>query len=724
MAAGDDDALITAVLLSDRARGMLAEQHIPLRAAREALGQDLDLADQLAGGRAGFLRDPSFEGVIVSRLADEYPRPGALDHVRLAAGFAAVFGYHLLLVRAWPNLPWWSALVGVAGYLAVLAIACLAGSRWVEPLHGLLTRVVTLPVDDLWRVHAAERIVWPALLRYLEATRTPPDSTEFTYRAIQDLYTDSPTAPPVLTAAVDRLRTAVTRSETGAIALAGHRGAGKSTAIRLVATGVLGDPARPPLAAIASAPARYEARDFVLYLHALLCKEVITRTHGTERPQRWATFTRLVAPVRRRERLAHLLRRLLGHLAALTVTLLLGSWAWGRSPVRFVTDPPPLTGDLTGWRVAVLVLAGLVALAIVANLVAFGIRVARGARPVPKAADPRLRELRAVAGQQLRRIRFLQTYTTGWSGKLALPLQGEAGWTRSAQTAEQQLSYPEVVDEFRAFAEYAAGVLRAAGVTDGVVIAVDELDKIADPQKAQELVNDIKGVFDVPGCLFLVSVSDDAVVSFERRGIPARDAFDSAFSEMVRLDNFTPEDSRAWISRRVPGLPEQFGCLCHCLSGGLPRDLRRTVVELLDIPAGQTLSAVAALLVQRELERKAHAFTGAARGAEPSPERSSLIADLVAIPATEGPGELRALGAKISSGPGLPDLRAQAAAYLLFCATILELFTGDLTLDRLHRVPGGEPQLLALARQQMAFDPRVAMDLVARFRAARGLAVE
>ncbi|WP_431905381.1 P-loop NTPase fold protein [Amycolatopsis thermoflava] len=713
-----DDELIAGVLFGDDARDLLAEERIPLREAHETLSADPELRERLTSGRATFLRDPAFEGVITSRLPEH-----RLVDLRLAAAFAVVFGYHLLLVQAWPRLPWGFAAFAVAAYLAVLAIACRIGYRWIAPLRGLFRRVGALPVEDLWRVYAVEQIVWPALVRYVEEKRTPPDSTEFTYRAVDGLYRESPSATPVITGAGERLRTAVARSETGAIALAGHRGVGKTTAIRFVAGGVLGDPDRPPLAVVASAPARYDARDFVLYLHALLCKEVITRTHGAGQPHRWATFARLAAPVRRRERAVHVVRSLLAHLVAIAVPVLLGAWAWGRPPLEFVTDPPPLFRDLTGWRIAVLVLAGLVALAVVADLGAFAWRAVRGLRPV-RPADPRLRELRAVAGQQLRRIRFLQTYTTGWSGKLTLPLKSEAGWTRSTQSAEQQLSYPEVVDEFRAFAEHAAEVLRSTGVTERVVIAIDELDKIAEPEKAQELINDIKGVFDVPGCLFLVSVSDDAIVSFERRGIPARDAFDSAFSEMVRLDNFTPDDTRNWISRRVLGLPEQFVCLCHCLSGGLPRDLRRTVVELLDVPAGQPLSAVVEVLVRRELDRKAHAFTGAARGIEPSPERSGLIADLVSIPTVRGPGELRALATKIDSGDGLAALRTQAAAYLLFSATILEVFTDDLTRDRLYGVPGGEPQLLALARQQMAFDPRVSMDLLASFRAARGLAVE
>lgn len=64
-----------------------------------------------------------------------------------------------------------------------------------------------------------------------------------------------------------------------------------------------------------------------------------------------------------------------------------------------------------------------------------------------------------------------------------------------------------------------AGVPRAGGVRlrpgpGGVaLVAVDELDKIESAELAQQLLNEIKGVFGVDGTRFLVSVSDDALGS-------------------------------------------------------------------------------------------------------------------------------------------------------------------------------------------------------------------
>ncbi|MGP4014853.1 P-loop NTPase fold protein [Saccharopolyspora sp. 5N708] len=730
----------------------LAAEHITAEDAMAVLRSDTELIEKLklAAGQAAFW-GPGVPDTTRTFVVDPYERISnltAADFAWLVLAFGSQLGYQMLLNQVWPNLPGMVVALRVVGYIAVLLLVIRMAYRHVRPLRQLLDRVVDRAFEtpdefpaELWRVHALDEVVRPAVAEFIANKRKPHYSTMLSFRAVQDLDVDAPAGSPVITNAAARLRASVARSRTGAIALAGHRGVGKTTAIRYVAAGVLGDPDQtPPLAVIASAPARYDARDFVLYLHALLCREVITRTRhepATKREfDRWSAFTRMAFPVLRRERTLGAVRSLLARGLVVIAITLLGSWAWGRSPVAFVSELPTIFADLNGWRIAVLVLAGLVGLKLALDIVGLVLRTARDGvvgviQILRKPRNPLLLELRAVAGKQLRRIRFLQTYTTGWSGKLTLPLKSEAGWSRSNQSAEQQLTYPEAVDEFRRFAEYAVERLRQAEVNERLVIAIDELDKIAEPEKAQELINDIKGIFDVPGCLFLVSVSDDAIIAFERRGIPARDAFDSAFSEMIRMDNFTLDDTRNWIRPRIIGLPEQFIVLCHCLSGGLPRDLRRCVIELLDLAAADrssgaepTLSAVVWDLVRLELDRKAHAFTGAARNLDSSPERTSLIFDLVALPSLAEHAELGGLAARVQPGEGddpVTALRRQVATYVLFCATICEVFTDELTEERLHSVLDGEPELLALARQQMAFDPGVSWDLLEKFRAARRL---
>ena len=127
------------------------------------------------------------------------------------------------------------------------------------------------------------------------------------------------------------------------------------------------------------------------------------------------------------------------------------------------------------------------------------------------------------------------------------------------------------------------------------------LDKIADGNQAIELINGLKDLFHIRNTHFLVSVSQDALISFALRGVPVRDVFDSSFDQVVRLKPFTPADSTELLSRRVIRFPIAAALLCHVVSGGLPRELIRTArscVELrralADPPCGRSRRATGA----------------------------------------------------------------------------------------------------------------------------------
>jgi hypothetical protein len=185
----------------------------------------------------------------------------------------------------------------------------------------------------------------------------------------------------------------------------------------------------------------------------------------------------------------------------------------------------------------------------------------------------------AAAHKHLARVRYLQTFTSGWSGSLNLPGGSSSGqYARSIARAEQPLSYPEIVDEFRSFArDVAAGMHSHDGK---VFIGVDELDKIGSAEQAERFLNEIKGIFGIPHLYFMVSVSDDALTAFERRGLPLRDAFDSSFDEIIHVGPLSYLESRRLLYRRVIGLSEPYVALCHCLAGGLARDVIRAARQV------------------------------------------------------------------------------------------------------------------------------------------------
>ncbi|MFJ4098058.1 hypothetical protein [Amycolatopsis japonica] len=640
---------------------------------------------------------------------------------------ALLVGYLRILQLTWSSMPLPFQFVGVLGLGAVIGMAVLVIGRripglfvtegWQRTEEWAHPEMVGL--GDRWEF-ALREIVLPALRDQLRDHRRIRSGLELVFEepdASAELE-----AGLVRTAAVKRLRRIVDRADSVAVALAGHRGTGKTTSIRSLEQGLLSRSDRAaPLVVVASAPAAYEARDFVLHLHALLCKAVLRKISNGSRT--------VSGRLRRRRMLGRSLRKALAFLvfwgvAASAVWLLWGGTPWhdvwtlaldvvnGR-----VTPGQVWTGQSTA-KLLALGVVSLFLLRLVFGVVAAGAAVVR--LLIARRRDIRLAGFRRLTEQQLDRIRFLQTYTTGWSGKLSMPLKGEAGRTWSTQRAEQQLTHPEVVDKFREFAEEAARRLDVERVAGRVVIAIDELDKIGEPDKAHQFINDVKGVFDVPGCLFFVSVSDDAVLGFEQRGLGVRDAFDSAFSEMVRLEPFTLDESRLWIALRLRGISEQFCYLAHCLSGGLPRDLKRCATEMVDLANEvyqPSLEIVARSLVTGELAGKARAFIATAATLDRSPELVALTTELLGIPGTEEPEALAAIAERLvadgdTDAAAISDLRWHSGCFVLFCATVLEVFddtlTGDRLTPRLHR--------LAVVRQRMAMHPKQAWDDLVKFR--------
>ncbi len=325
-------------------------------------------------------------------------------------------------------------------------------------------------------------------------------------------------------------------------------------------------------------------------------------------------------------------------------------------------------------------------------------------------------EITALARTHLENIHYLQTHTSGWSGKVALP-RSEAAWSRTRQRERRPQTYPELV---AALCEFLAAFAATEPASPAMIIAVDELDKIDTADRAQQFVNEIKSIFAAPGTQFLVSVSEDALASFERRGLPVRDAFDSAFHEIVRVDYLTVADTGQLVGSRVIGLPEPFVWLVHCLSGGLPRDVVRTaraMVALTDREqAPPSLDEVCAALVGDDLGRKSHAFQLACRDIGDAPEVTAFIRSLRRLPCDAA--TLHGLVPELLRGGELASLSRQAAAYVYYSATLLEVFTRD----RVDTLTQAMFDGLARAKQALAVHPRLAWLLVDEFREACGLA--
>ncbi|MGH9429002.1 MAG: hypothetical protein ACRD2L_22185, partial [Terriglobia bacterium] len=227
----------------------------------------------------------------------------------------------------------------------------------------------------------------------------------------------------------------------------------------------------------------------------------------------------------------------------------------------------------------------------------------------------------------LRKIKFQQSYTSGWSGALKLPVGLEGGVNSAVTLAENQLSLPEIVHNFTRF-------LVQLSAHYQVIIGIDELDKLESDEKAQRFLNEIKSIFGLERCFYLISVSENAMSNFERRGLPFRDAFDSSFDNIIYVDYLSFTGAKRLLAERVTGKPIPFFGLSYCLAGGLPRDLIRHFRHLVELseregkdgaqPAND-ITALCQELVSADLKAKIRAVGVAAKRIELEPQAGEFL---------------------------------------------------------------------------------------------------
>jgi Cdc6-like AAA superfamily ATPase len=331
----------------------------------------------------------------------------------------------------------------------------------------------------------------------------------------------------------------------------------------------------------------------------------------------------------------------------------------------------------------------------------------------------------STAAERLQEIQFQQTYTSGWGGGLtsAVAVKFERG-----QSFERTaMSYPEVVRVFRDFVQQVATKHR-------VVIAIDEMDKMGSREEAKTFLNDIKGIFGIRNCFFLLSVSEEAMSAFERRGLPIRDAFDSAFDDIIAVEYLDFAASSEMLRRRVLGLPVPFLALSHCLSGGLPRELlrfARVMAEIHEVSGERPLREVSKSLVSADLAKKTTATEIAARTLLEPHGANEVLEVTRELRPTPGSGDfdislqrVRKIAAALvvaGDDPRATDLALELTAYAYFVVSITEFFCDELDQSRLEAAidpDAGEDsiELLAEARQAFAVDAYEAWDLITRFR--------
>ena len=516
----------------------------------------------------------------------------------------------------------------------------------------------------------------------------------------------------------------------GSIGLAGARGAGKTTLMTLVARRP--GPRGKACYVMCPAPVEYTGRDFLLTLFLLLCNWVLEdRGAGRENvgnPARdpitaspgWTNLIRLLPWMARYFFFAGMVLFLSGtglayyfvHQQPAAVVSPDQSKAkpasdgakTGKGAESEPKDSPTaqylkLVGfepaRLVWWGLGMMSVWYLIRMSLTRKiLVQLGV-IREDPRYAPEIQ--KMDELVQKARVLRESLRFQQSYTSGWSGSLKIPIGLEGGMNDARSFSRNQRSLPELVGEFRDFA-------REVGMEYGrVTIGIDELDKMESDDKAHLFLNEVKAVFGVPNVYYLISVSENAISAFERRGLPFRDVFDSSFDAIVHVDYLNLEESKDLLKRRTTRLPEPFLCLCHCMSGGLPRDLIRACREMLDVAREEgefELMPLARQVMMREARGKARGMSIAVSKLTADADQTMFLGALTelltrrldetelmtrAALLVRGADDLRERAAKLPAVSdtvvreqvlqlsALAELETEFGLYLAYAATVLEV---------------------------------------------------
>jgi hypothetical protein len=553
----------------------------------------------------------------------------------------------------------------------------------------------------------------------------------------------------------------------GSFGIAGPRGSGKTSVLkaiyggRLVIRNVDETPKGKPFRVLVAVPVEFESRDFLLHLFAEICQTYIKEfTDLSVNFEGMPIQYRLRDVILRRSGLLCLLF-LVSSVVTLLFTLLFAVPTQTRQQYWHQHVVPNLakffgsnwgqvkkdTAEVTLFVGRIDVRAAVIGAALLAaSLILFGIwfrRLIVKSRTKWEHAI-RSRDLGWYAKEMLQRIKFQQSYSSGWSGTLKLPIV-EGGVNEAKSMAENQMSLPDVVANIKDFLSRIARKRR-------VIIAIDELDKVNSDIKAEQFLNDLKGIFYVTDCFYLVSISEEALSNFELRGLPFRDAFDSAFDEVAHFRYLDYAESKALLEKRIIGLTAPYICLCHCTAGGLPRDLIRVARELMllrrrrvteedasEFADPGTLARITSDLVRADFEDRIAATVIALRRGGTALEIDELATWIDDVRTEVRSGETvsaenllalcRAYPVEINDRTNSVQAREAGARVkrlgfgllgsLYYSVTLLELFEDDLTEAKIRRIEGNESgsvEQLALARQAFTTSAMLAWPRISAFR--------
>lgn len=506
----------------------------------------------------------------------------------------------------------------------------------------------------------------------------------------------------------------------GSIGLAGPRGAGKSTLMLSFCSDSGKEiKGRPVLSIITSAPVEYETRDFILHIFASICNKFLKNEDKSikknSHPLKYGIFPFHPLSV-----------------AGLYIGLFLMMLGVSRYFLDTTTDLiTSITTSISSMLASdKLFYTGFFLM--ILSMLPIYTEIKKNEQIAGYEDDliSKKDDLIFLAQESLDKIKFQRSYTSGWSGSMKFPIL-EAGVNTATTLSQKQMSLPEIIDDYKYF-------LNKISEKYTVIIGIDELDKLSSNENAHNFLNEIKAIFGLENCFYLISVSENAMSSFERRGLPLRDVFDSSFDDIIYVNYLNLDAVKNLIKRRVIGMPIPFICFCYCMSAGLARDLIRICRNLIELvrltPNENSLSNLCGSLLKTDLMSKLNAVSIEVKEIMLEPEATEFFKDIKEIERKmdsidsllkfvfnlqsnaktrnqyQGSEDLVNLN-KIAS------LRNEIESYLYYSVTMMQFFSNKIDEKAfMDNEISSTFDMLAKARQFLSVNPAIARSIITDFR--------
>ena len=255
---------------------------------------------------------------------------------------------------------------------------------------------------------------------------------------------------------------------------------------------------------------------------------------------------------------------------------------------------PTILAALPSW---LWIVVGVALFLLVADLIA---RIVWDGRPAG-------RLVRAATGLR-ERIRYTEDLTHGSEVDVSGGSVIASTWKTSEQRSlsERPTTVPALVFEFRRLAALIARTTKRP-----LVIGIDELDKIGDRGAVVTLLQNVRGVLEIPNVHFLVALSEEAAAARQLGSLQVRgrNEFNSSFYTVISLPPLSAGQAVALLGERGISVTTERAQILSLLSAGSVREMIR-LADGTQLPAGPDPIDRDHWLIMKTIEAEAVALLG------------------------------------------------------------------------------------------------------------------